>query len=422
MNELIQEKTLYASFQSIEFEELFLACILLDHSVIPQYTNISPSVFSTKTNQDCWAIILGFWSDWKTFDTILLLNELRKAHQWIDSYVWSLQALVLTNQNINEYLDIVIEMSKRRELYKIIQTTTLHLQNSSADAIAYINSQINQSSWTGKNTHDLFEVLTDLVDNSGKKANIICKTGYTSLDEKIQWFREWQLIVISGRPGMGKTMFAVNLLYKNMVDWQNAVYFSLEMSAIEITQRIMAKGARVCLTKIAGGDYSKEEEEKLIKAYQTYAFYEPQIKIETRVFKLEEILLKIRSHHILNGTLIFYIDQLQRIKVSGKERVFELEKITNELKNIASELWIVVILLCQLRRSQSHELPKLSELKGSWSIEEDADIVLFPHRDNYWDSDQIINSIRVIIAKNRNGEETECLLWLHQKYMHIHNL
>jgi replicative DNA helicase len=317
-------------------------------------------------------------------------------------------------KSLEMYHDRLIELWKKREINKILQKTHVLLSESSDAAVSHINEKI-RGIWVDKKTSfDFMDIVKDVLDSE-------CVND-EKLDGKIQGFRQWQLVIVSGRPWMGKTMFATNLLFRNIANGYKAVFFSLEMTPTQITQRLLTKWSKVPLSNIMSKSYTHAQEDALWRAYTKFLELEPNVKIETKAFSISDIILKIRYYNFVDWVKIFYIDQLQRISAKGENRIFEIEKITNELKKIAMDLWIVIILMCQLNREAANKEPQLINLKNSWAIEQDADIVLFPHRDNYWEGEMKTDKIRVIIAKNRNGGESEVELWLDQSIMHIYDI
>ncbi len=404
-------------YNDLDIERKVLSILIQNPDKIAYVYNMDKYMFFEAFHRDLFSLVVSYWTDKRIIDYTMLKKDISKDHNdaW---YLAEICTDIVNVWSFDEYVDVLSELHKQRECQKIAQRSAFYIERWSNEYLSFLKSEIKRLEVNKSAAYDFIDLYADIIDDKTEKTNMICGTGYYDLDTKIQWFREWQLVIVSARPWVGKTMFATNLMTKNIIDKNKAVFFSLEMWAIEITQRIMSKITKVPLTTIANKTYTQEQKDTLVNTYWLYATkYEPNIKIEVKSFDINDILMKIRSYNAIDWVKIFYIDQLQRIKAKGEKRVFEVERITNDLKNIASELWIVVILLCQINRSWANKEPELIHLKDSWSIEQDADVVLFPHVDEFESK-----NIKIIIAKNRNWSISECELWLNKDCMHIFNI
>ena len=236
-------------------------------------------------------------------------------------------------------------------------------------------------------------------------------TGFTDLDFMTQGLQNSDLIIVAGRPSMGKTAFSLQIALNIVKSTElPVIFFSLEMSKEQLTYRLLGNQTEINHQKLKTASLSKQNWQQIIKCIRTFSYF-PFFIDDTPNLKLTDMRSKIRKIVFEQNKIgLIVIDYLQLMEISlenGESRVQELSQITRSLKTIAREFDIPVIALSQLSRnveSRVNKRPILSDLRESGSIEQDADIVLMLYRDNYYNSIPTTESTaEVIIAKHRNG-------------------
>lgn len=273
---------------------------------------------------------------------------------------------------------------------------------------------------------DAYDTLEELYRNKGGITGLT--TGFLDLDRKTNGLQRTDLILIAARPAMGKTAFSLNLA-QNVALKANAsvAIFSLEMSKEQLVQRMLSSESHVELNKLKNGSMGEDDWPKLIEAMGVLSKSKVYID-DTPGITIMEMRSKCRRLKIEKGLDLILIDYLQLMEGDSKieSRQQEISKISRSLKILAKELNCPVIALSQLSRApelRSDHRPILSDLRESGAIEQDADIVMFLYRDEYYHADSEKKNIgEVIIAKHRHGETgTVELAWLGE-FQKFHNL
>ena len=269
----------------------------------------------------------------------------------------------------------------------------------------------------------LVDSFTELQELYNKKQHITgVATGFADLDNKTAGFHKSELILIAARPAMGKTAFALNIATNAAVENNTpVVVFSLEMSKEQCANRILCAQAMVDSGKVQRGDITDEEWSKLAIASGELSESAGIFIDDTPGITVSEIRAKCRKLKLEKNIGLVIIDYLQLVQGSGKtsSREQEIAEISRSLKILAKEIEVPVIALSQLSRAveaRPDHRPMLSDLRESGSIEQDADIVMFLYRDDYYNEDsEKKNQAEVIIAKQRAGSTgTVDLAWLGQ--------
>ena len=271
-----------------------------------------------------------------------------------------------------------------------------------------------------------YEILEELYRNKGSITGLT--TGFIDLDRKTNGLQKTDLVLIAARPAMGKTAFALNIAHNAALKAKSKVaLFSMEMSKEQLIQRMIASESRVDLNKLKNGNLDEEEWPKVITAMEVLSKTEIFID-DTPGINVVELRSKCRRLKMEKGLDMVVIDYLQLMEADlrGECRQQEISKISRSLKILAKELECPVVALSQLSRApeqRSDHRPILSDLRESGAIEQDADLVMFLYRDEYYheDSDQK-NIAEVIISKHRHGETGMVpLTWLGQ-FQLFHNV
>ncbi|MCB1116857.1 MAG: DnaB-like helicase C-terminal domain-containing protein, partial [Chlamydiia bacterium] len=241
-------------------------------------------------------------------------------------------------------------------------------------------------------------------------------TGYSDLDETIGGFGNSNLIIIASRPGMGKTALALNFASRIAPSCPLG-FISLEMSSIQLYERMLSMKAEVAGDIIREGKSNESDWKRIQEAEPSIA--QLPIFIQEGGYFLNDLTTKVRHLKEEKGIKLLIIDYLQLLRATGETRLMEVSNITRDLKNLAMELHIPIVCLAQLSRKveeRTNHKPLLSDLRESGSIEQDADVVMFLVRQDYYDKNEKPGEANLIIAKNRHGKTGEVSLHFSKNY------
>lgn len=421
---------------SVESEQSILGSIILDKdAIITVAETINPSDFYKEAHKIIYESMLSLNSNNEPIDLITLIEELRKEGHLDNiggiSYLTSLSTIVPTTSNVKYYANIVKEKSVMRQLIKASNEIINLGYDASTDVQEILNKaeksifDISQEK-SGDDIQPINAVLQDTFDMieklcTEKKEVTGITTGFKDLNKKINGLQRTDLILLAARPAMGKTAFSLNLVQNAALKGDASVaVFSLEMSKEQLVQRMLSAQSNVELSKIKTGTLGESDWPRIIDGMAVLS--EAKIFIDdTPGIKISEIRSKCRRLKMEKGLDLILIDYLQLMEGEGKNenRQQEIAKISRSLKILAKELDCPVVALSQLSRSpelRKDHRPILSDLRESGSIEQDADIVMFLYRDEYYHDDSEKKNIgEVIVAKNRHGETGNVeLVWFGQ--------
>ena len=419
---------------SVESEQSILGSILLDKEAIITVTEtIQPEDFYKEAHKIIYECMMKLNNKNEPIDLITLTEELRKQGHLEDvggiSYITSLSTIVPTTSNVKYYSDIVKEKSVLRKLIKV-SNDILNLGYDSStkveDILEKAEKQIFDISQE-KSSEDFQSINSVLMDTydmierlyTSKEEITGITSGFEDLNKKINGLQRTDLILIAARPAMGKTAFSLNLVQNAALKGNASVaVFSLEMSKEQLVQRMLSAQSHVELKKIKNGNLDENDWPRIIDAMSVLSNANIYID-DTPGIKISELRSKCRKLKIEKGLDLILIDYLQLMEGdnNNESRQQEISKISRSLKIIAKELNCPVVALSQLSRApeqRSDHRPMLSDLRESGAIEQDADIVMFLYRDEYYHPDSERKNIgEVIIAKNRHGETGSVeLVWL----------
>lgn len=331
-----------------------------------------------------------------------------------------------------EYLiDKVIENHKKTTLRLMVGEVNTLLSDSSVplDTItSSINTtllEIEEKQTGGLMSADycIDEFLKELEENLTKDGTTCVNTGFAELDN-LTGFYPNDLIILGGRPAMGKTAIALNFALKNIKDGKKVAIFSLEMSRTQITSRFISILAKIPARKLRTGNLSEVELDRVMLASQKFNKMSKSLSIdETPAITLDALRSRCVLQKRKSGLDIVYIDYLQLMGGDEKlSRERQLTIISGGLKALAKELKIPVVALCQVNRgveSRPNKRPKMSDIRESGGIEQDSDVVAFIYRDEYYHPDNTENTgvTEVILAKNRHGEVNTVNLYFDSQHM-----
>jgi len=411
--------------QNLEAEQAVLGAVLIEADSLTTVTELlQPEDFYRKTHQMIFDSILRVAESGEPVDLITVTADLQDMGHLDEvggvAYLANLANAVPTAANVDHYAVIVREKSiMRRLIYtatKIASTGYeggLDVQEMIDEAEKGIMS-ISQAGSANKGFTPIKDVLLNtferiefLFNNKGQVTGI--SSGYPDLDKMTSGFQRSDLIILAARPAVGKTAFALNVAQNIAVRSRETVaIFSLEMGKEQLVQRMLCAEANIDAGKMRTGMLEEDDWPKLTMAVGTLS--EAPIFIDdTPGITVTDIRAKCRRLKAEHGLGLVMIDYLQLIQGRGKgdNRQQEVSEISRTLKLIARELHVPVIALSQLSRSveqRQDKRPMMSDLRESGSIEQDADIVSFLYRDDYYNPEsERKNIIEVIIAKQRSG-------------------
>jgi replicative DNA helicase len=412
--------------QNIEAEMHVLGSILIDEDAILKIgTILRPDHFYDKKNKDLYSAMMGLLEKGSPIDHLLLKEELKAKNllkKGYPSYIIELAELVPSSGMVEHYANLVREASMRRKLISASANINASAFDPKIDFENILDEaerqifQVSESSIQKDFLHisDLlvasYERAEQMAKNKGELRGI--KSGFKSLDGMLGGFHKSDMVILGARPAVGKTSFSLDLARHMAVDEKKSVvFFSLEMSANQLIDRVISMQTGIGLWDLRTSNIKSSQLDKLADAMGKLS--ECNIYIDdTPGVNITQIRTKCRRLKLEKGLDVIFIDYLQLITGNNKEnRVQEVSDISRQLKIIARELDVPVIALSQLSRaveSRTDRRPQLSDLRESGSIEQDADIVMFLHREDMYNQDAaVMGKAEIIIAKHRNGPTGE---------------
>lgn len=417
---------------NLEAEQSVIGAILADSSVMPTVIEkIRPEYFYNENLRKIYNIILRMFANSSTIDVITVLNESEKLHIFENQtegrkFFIEIANLLPSAKHIESYCNIISDKYLIRSLGYAARTILDEIQSGEQNAQLLLDSaeqkiyDIRQGR-TINGLSSLADAVLEAYDRLGKISGedrekyIGARTGFTQLDNITSGLNKSDLIIIAARPGMGKTSFAMNIA-KNVAksSEKDVVIFNLEMSKEQLATRMLSTEARVESGSLRNGRIQTDQWTTLATS-AAYLSILPIFIDDTASITVQQMKAKLRR--VKNIGLII-IDYLQLISSTSNSdnRATVVSEITRQLKIMAKELNVPVILLSQLSRAvegRNDKRPMLSDLRESGAIEQDADIVLFLYRDAYYNKESEKQNIsECIVAKNRHGETgTVTLIW-----------
>jgi replicative DNA helicase len=430
--------------QNIEAEQAVLGAIFLEPSALTVASEILiPEDFYRASHQRIFNAMLKLNDEGKVVDLVTVTEELAAAKLIEDtggvSYLSELASSVPTAANIEYYARIVEEKSLLRRL---IRTATEIASDgySREDEVEALLSEAEKNILAvaqRKNAgafHNIKDVLVRTYDNieqMHQRAGEITglETGFIELDRMTAGFQRNDLIIVGARPSVGKTAFALNIA-QNVAHktGENIAIFSLEMGAEQLVMRLLCAEGNIDAQRLRTGSLTDDDWGKLTMAMGSLSNSGIFID-DTPGVRISDIRSKCRRLKQEHGLGMILIDYLQLILGSGRageNRQQEVSEISRSLKQLARELQVPVIALSQLSRGveqRQDKRPMMSDIRESGSIEQDADIVAFLYRDDYYDKEsENKNIIEIIIAKQRNGPTGTVSLAFVKEYNKFVNL
>ncbi|MBO4276220.1 replicative DNA helicase [Candidatus Saccharibacteria bacterium] len=433
--------------QDIVAEKSLLGAIMLSDGVLPEIlTILKPQDFYDERHQTIFAAMINLYDQHRPVDLLTLTSELKSLKKLKDiggaPYLTELSNFVPAASHAKAYAEIIEKASIRRRLInagtKIADkafeedANVNELIGSAEKELFEVSDKIVRSDYVPMDQllADAFDRIEELHKNKGALRGL--KTGFRDLDKKTAGFQKGDLIIVGARPAMGKTTFAQNLAYNiASINKKGVLFFSMEMAANEIIDRIISDVSGVDNWKMRTGNLSDEEFSKIGDALAEMD--ELPIYIDdTSSMNIMELRNKARRAVHDHDIGIILVDYLQLIAGSGNykdSRVMQVTEISRGLKILARELEIPVVALAQLSRNvtgRDDPRPVLSDLRESGSIEQDADLVIFLHRPDYYkmndDNYEETHITELLIAKHRHGAVGKVELYFHPELLRFMSL
>jgi len=422
--------------QAKELEEAVLGAIMLEKSAFDTVIEIlKPECFYVDANQKIFKAMQGLAIKSLPIDLLTVVEEL-KFREELDAvggpyYVTKLTNAVVSSANIDAHSRIVLQKFIQRELIRISGEILGDAYEDSTDVFDMLDEAEGKlfeitNSHLRKNFDSIDTVLVKTIqrieDMRNRQEDITgVPTGFPSMDKLTYGWQPTDLIILAARPSVGKTAFALNLARTAALDPKKPTavgFFSLEMSSSQLVQRILSAESEIWLEKIARGKLEEHEMKQLYKRGIERLSKAPIFIDDTAALNIFELRAKCRRLKNKHNVGLIIIDYLQLMSGAGDNkngnREQEISKISRDLKGLAKELQVPIIALSQLsreveKRKEGNKIPQLSDLRESGAIEQDADMVMFLYRPEYYDitSNEMGESNKgetyVKIAKHRNG-------------------
>lgn len=446
-NQLLQNIELRGKMppQAIELEQSILGALMLEKDALIGVIDIlKPHTFYEPAHQEIYNAILQLFNTSAPIDIRTVVNQLRKNNK-LDSvggayYVQSLTDRVTSAANIEFHARSVIEYAIKRQLIEIATDIHKHAYEDTTDVFMLLDHAeqalfgVTESN-VRKNYVDMSTLMGEAIKDLGAKRNhkdglTGIPSGFIALDRLTSGWQKSDLVIVAARPGMGKTAFMLSLLRNAAIDHGHPVaIFSLEMASLQLVNRLIAAEAELESEKIKKGTLAEHEWQQLI--HKTSQLSQAPIFIDDTpalsVFELRTKCRRLKAKHDVQLIIVDYLQLMSGEATKGStNREQEIAYISRSLKSLAKELNVPIIAPSQLSRAVEtrggDKRPVLSDLRESGAIEQDADMVLFLYRPEYYGitEDEVGNSTQgkteVIIAKHRNGSLDSVSLKFIAKY------
>ena len=448
--------------------EIIVLAYLLKHSELldSHFEFISADLFANSENLKIFKVLEDFHQKQKNISIETVKNYIPDIQSnTLKGLSLQIDQIVFSKDIFKNYLETLQELYLRRELFKITQSknteaTSFETSNNVKDIFLDLEKKLFDLSNFNKDSYEFKDFATvtkssiKLVEKAfkkkGKYSGVV--SGFNDLDNMLGGLQNSDLVILAGRPSMGKTALATNIafnaakFYSSEEEKGSVVMFSLEMSAEQIGLRILAEQSKIPSDKLRKGELTENDSIALSETYKEIHnlkfFFDDSPNLT-----VSDLRSKLRRYKNNYNIKLVLIDYLQLIKPEGNKdnRVNELSEITRNLKQLAKEFDLPVVSLSQLSRqveSRDDKRPLLSDLRESGSIEQDADVVMFIYRESYYlqrneptrgpdesqesyqkkhdawkdRNEEVFNKAELIIAKQRNGPTGKVDLYFDDKY------
>ena len=412
---------------NLDAEQAVLGALLLEWGAMSDVvTMLKADRFYSFQNQMIFEAMLSLFKQNVHGDTLTIINELTKLGKIEQAggtaYIASLTDTVPTAANVGYYVGIVLDTAVRRDLIRMsseLRASSFDETRSSrtlledAEKSIFTLSDHNESTqiYEMKDVSSTIELIDRRYKNNSELTGV--PSGIARLDTMTSGFQKSEFIVIGARPSIGKTAFALSMMQTIAVEKHIPCgFFSLEMSYQSIGQRLLAQVSRLPSYKLRSGQLSMADFQKLQDA-AGMCYNAPLYIVDTPNMQLIDLRAMARRMKVNQGVQVIFIDYIGLITTENPAApVYEtVSEISKSLKSLARELDIPIVALSQVARDAEGQEPNLAQLRGSGSIEQDADVVLFLHRDRkIMEDKEPVQDAKCIVAKQRNGATGDVMM------------
>ena len=430
--------------QAIDLEEAVLGAMMLESNRLAEVIELlKPEAFYKESHQVIFSAILRLFGQNEPVDILTVTEELRKTGELELAggpyFITMLTNRIASTANIEFHARIVLQKFIQRELIRVSSEIIREAYEDTTDVFDLLDKAENglfsiSEGSIGKSYMNMQSIITEAIKEisagrgqEGKLRGV--GSGFTELDRITSGWQKSDLVIIASRPGMGKTAFALTMARNAAIEFDKPVaIFSLEMSSIQLVTRLMSSETEIPQEKLRKGTMEEHEWAQL-NARITPLINAPLYIDDTAalsIFDLRAKCRRLKAHHDIQLIIVDYLQLMQGSQDTKGNREQEISSISRALKTLAKELDVPVIALSQLSRASEKRSaaakPILSDLRESGSIEQDADMVLFIYRPEYYkiDVDESGESTtgvaEIMIAKNRNGPLKDIRIKFMSKY------
>ena len=386
---------------TVEPEDAVLGCVLLDNSVIDKLTLTAEDFYSNK-NRELFQTMQDMRSQGTPIDVITLSKKFPNRVKEITDYMSS----VPTASAVDFYADQLMEDATKRRVIELAKRLLNEANETEPDQlVALIKKTVDTMQVGSGEIATLSDIFDEVLEELSAPSKMT-KTPYKRLNNIIGGYRAGAVYIVAARPGVGKTMFALQNAY-DLASQGGVMFFSMEMGKNELVKRLISAEARVFADKVSRGELDEYEWKQIAKNRNKF---QRDLIIEDRpgisVNKLRSAYRKAAKDRTINAIVVDYLGLMHDSR-GGRSRYEKVTNISNDLKQLARELNIPIIALHQLNReveSRTDPRPNLSDLRDSGAIEQDADVVMLLHRPTNSEG-QFTNEMLMYIAKNRHGRQ-----------------
>lgn len=413
---------------NLDAEQAVLGALLLEWGAMSDVvTMLKADRFYSFQNQMIFEAMVSLFKQNVHGDTLTIINELTKLGKIEQAggtaYIASLTDTVPTAANVSYYVGIVLDAAVRRDLIRMsseLRASSFDETRSSRTLLEDAEKSIFTLSNHNESTQiyemkDVVSSTIELIDRRYKNNSELTgvPSGIARLDTMTSGFQKSEFIVIGARPSIGKTAFALSMMQTIAVEKHIPCgFFSLEMSYQSIGQRLLAQVSRLPSYKLRSGQLSMADFQKLQDA-AGMCYNAPLYIVDTPNMQLIDLRAMARRMKVNQGVQVIFIDYIGLITTENPAApVYEtVSEISKSLKSLARELDIPIVALSQVARDAEGQEPNLAQLRGSGSIEQDADVVLFLHRDRkIMEDKEPVQDAKCIVAKQRNGATGDVMM------------
>jgi replicative DNA helicase len=397
---------------SNELEQSVLACLLIDPECVCEVERLSEDDFSNQQNQQILKAVKHLFAERKNIDYLTVFQHLGKKADL--AYLTSISNSLPTTANFDTYLEQLKEITIRRKIYYLADTLKQGAIDGEDGVLELAEQGIyNLRDDTDGDSQDIINTINDVmvdIDNRLNSSGSIMglKTGFRDIDKFTDGLKETDYAVLAARPSIGKSALAFNIAQRCE---GNVDVYCMEMGQKAVYRRMLLADAGISALKIRSGSVTPEERSQIMDKLSVSAkkMLDGRIRVIDKRLSIPEIKSLSRKRKAKEGLDLIIIDYLQLVKSHGKDRYERVTNTSMEIREMIMDLRIPVLALAQLNREAGqNKIPEIRELKESGQIEQDADIIMLLHREDYYDITQNKRpenegKVDLIFAKQRDN-------------------